>query len=388
MKRDLASVDEALASPGRPLESALKADMAQRFGHDFSKVRVHSGGAAEQSVREISAHAYTVGHDIVFGAGRYAPHTQDGRRLLAHELTHVVQQPRDSSIVQRDLDDWQRVQDNLENLRQSAEACYQLRQPRRLNSIEEATATSVFGSALETSEVIISEGGPMTIGGYARTLPDRIYFPEGSFTRSDFLAYLIHEHTHVWQYQRGASIPGMVWEAVVGIYKYDDEEGLRKAWADGKAFGEFTTEQQGDILSDYYQRLVDSADVSAYQPFIDDVRSGNETKHRFHSVEPLPAATLDVAKLNAEYRAKTEAEMIRQLKMPMGPNDERAAARAHSIAQLFGRLTYWSTDYRERFAERRSDDVLVNLLFSRLSDASPRRIFKTLGIQPAERARP
>ena len=87
-----ASVDHVLASPGRPLEPALRQDMEQRFGHDFSRVRVHSGAAAEQSARDVNAHAYTVGHNIVFGAGRFAPGTHEGRRLIAHELTHVVQQ--------------------------------------------------------------------------------------------------------------------------------------------------------------------------------------------------------------------------------------------------------------------------------------------------------
>ena len=87
-----ASVDHVLAGPGRPLDPALRQDMEQRFGYDFSRVRVHSGAAAEQSAREVNANAYTVGHDIVFRAGRFAPGTHEGRRLLAHELTHVVQQ--------------------------------------------------------------------------------------------------------------------------------------------------------------------------------------------------------------------------------------------------------------------------------------------------------
>ena len=93
-----ASVDHVLASSGRPLEPALRQDMEQRFGHDFSRVRVHSGGAAEQSARDVNAHAYTVGHDIVFGAGRFAPGTHEGRRLIAHELTHVVQQSGSDGI--------------------------------------------------------------------------------------------------------------------------------------------------------------------------------------------------------------------------------------------------------------------------------------------------
>lgn len=87
-----ASVGHVLFSPGRPLDPALQQDMEQRFGHDFSRVRIHSGEAAEQSAQDVNANAYTVGHHIVFGAGRYAPHSFSGRKLLAHELTHVVQQ--------------------------------------------------------------------------------------------------------------------------------------------------------------------------------------------------------------------------------------------------------------------------------------------------------
>ncbi|MDB5732289.1 MAG: hypothetical protein JWQ03_2184, partial [Variovorax sp.] len=87
-----ASVDRVLGSPGKPLASALRRDMGQRFGHDFSQVRVHSDEAAEHSARDVGAHAYTVGRHVVFGAGRFRPTTHEGRWLLAHELTHVVQQ--------------------------------------------------------------------------------------------------------------------------------------------------------------------------------------------------------------------------------------------------------------------------------------------------------
>src|SRR5207249_1355363 len=63
-------VDDVLASSGSLLNPALRQDMEQRFGHDFSRVRIHSGAAAERSAEQVNAHAYTVGHDIVFGAGR------------------------------------------------------------------------------------------------------------------------------------------------------------------------------------------------------------------------------------------------------------------------------------------------------------------------------
>lgn len=62
------------------------------FGRDFSRVRVHTDAKAAESARAVNALAYTVGHDLVFDAGQYAPQTMEGRRLIAHELTHAVQQ--------------------------------------------------------------------------------------------------------------------------------------------------------------------------------------------------------------------------------------------------------------------------------------------------------
>lgn len=99
-----ASVEAVLAGSGRPLEPLVQHEMGQRFGHDFSHVRVHTDTPAQQSARDVNAHAYTVGHDIVFGEGQLASSTTAGRRLLAHELTHVVQQSaQPGALLQRDL---------------------------------------------------------------------------------------------------------------------------------------------------------------------------------------------------------------------------------------------------------------------------------------------
>lgn len=86
------SVGQALATPGSPMEPGLRHDMELRFGHDFSRVRVHTGAAADTSAQEVGALAYTVGHHVVFGSGQFLPGNESGRHLLAHELTHVVQQ--------------------------------------------------------------------------------------------------------------------------------------------------------------------------------------------------------------------------------------------------------------------------------------------------------
>ena len=88
----MAPVQQTLARPGRPLEAPVQAGMEARLGHDFSRVRVHTDAGAAASAQAVDAQAYTVGSDVVFGAGSYAPQTSGGASLLAHELAHTVQQ--------------------------------------------------------------------------------------------------------------------------------------------------------------------------------------------------------------------------------------------------------------------------------------------------------
>ena len=80
--------------PGRPLDPATRDFFEPRFGHDFGRVRVHTDAKAAESARAVNAQAYTVGRNVVFDGGAYSPSTSRGRWLLAHELTHVVQQSR------------------------------------------------------------------------------------------------------------------------------------------------------------------------------------------------------------------------------------------------------------------------------------------------------
>jgi hypothetical protein len=85
-------VGDVLRSPSQPLDPAVRSRFEPRFGHDFSRVRVHADRRAAESAEAVGALAYTVGSDLVFGPGRYAPGSHAGRRLIAHELAHVVQQ--------------------------------------------------------------------------------------------------------------------------------------------------------------------------------------------------------------------------------------------------------------------------------------------------------
>ncbi len=98
-----------LPSSGEPLTEDARAFFEPRFGRDLSSVRVHAGEQDAESARALHAKAYTTGHHLVFDATRYAPRTAEGRRLLAHELAHVIQQSAGtgaaSGMVQRQLAD-------------------------------------------------------------------------------------------------------------------------------------------------------------------------------------------------------------------------------------------------------------------------------------------
>lgn len=92
VEEERSPVHDVVGSGGRPLEPPVREDMEARLGHDFGDVRVHDDAAAHESAQAVNAHAYTVGSSIVFQRDKYDPSSDDGRTMLAHELTHVVQQ--------------------------------------------------------------------------------------------------------------------------------------------------------------------------------------------------------------------------------------------------------------------------------------------------------
>jgi len=97
-------VHDVLRSAGSPLDAGTRGELEPRFRHSFADVRVHADGRAAESARAVGAHAYAVGPHLVFGAGRYAPGSAEGRRLIAHELAHVVQQRGAAASLQPKLE--------------------------------------------------------------------------------------------------------------------------------------------------------------------------------------------------------------------------------------------------------------------------------------------
>jgi hypothetical protein len=157
---------------------------------------------------------------------------------------------------------------------------------RKLTPEEVALVHSVFGDSIDTSQIEVAVGGPLGVGGYARTLPNLITFPEGTVTTPspDFNKWLAHEMTHIWQYQHGYNTAELLPDAIVHDTDYGGPQGLRDAAAQGKHFTQFGFEEQAAIVADYYDLSRTGADTSAYLPFVTSARNGEVVRP---SVPPL-----------------------------------------------------------------------------------------------------
>jgi outer membrane lipoprotein SlyB len=303
METTPASVDHVLASSGIPLEPELRQDMEQRFDHDFSQVQVHTGGTAEQSAREVNARAYTVGNNIVFGTGQFEPSSYEGRRLIAHELTHVVQQNTNSNAVSRKVLQRSLFSGILGGLAGAAGGALiggLLGGPigaivggvvglvggallgdkagtksRSLTGDEIKYAKDVFKDSIDYSAITItrdsmlSAGAPRTIGNTIHLKSDWGHFVGDTMELSPTgLETLIHEMGHVWQYQNGglAYIPESLWaqlKASIGGKSRNAAYDWRAAHKDGLPWEQWNPEQQAEAIEDYNKLLRKSKDGTA-----------------------------------------------------------------------------------------------------------------------------
>lgn len=145
---------------------------------------------------------------------------------------------------------------------------------RGLTPAERSQAVLVFADSLDLDAVTLIESRLMSLGGYARALPGRIYFPPGLVGCSPgYPKLLIHELTHLWQYQHGVSVLTTLRHALGRRYSYGGEAGLLQAAVAGRRFGDFNTEQQAHICADYWKRLTTGASTSAWEPYLAEVRA-------------------------------------------------------------------------------------------------------------------
>ena len=191
---------QPLSGTGQPLPESARNFFEPRFGYDFSDVRIHTDAAAGASAERIHAKAYTLGRDIVFSPGAYAPHTIEGKTLIAHELTHVCQQSiavEDGGIVSEPSGQPQAK----ETLPVSADTSHTIRRDLTAGDIWDATGGRVVSGIVEGAETVgsaVSEGveelGELAGEAYERTAA---YFAEVveqyapglmAILRSDFVA--------------------------------------------------------------------------------------------------------------------------------------------------------------------------------------------------------
>jgi len=311
-------VHDVLRSPGQPLDSATRAFMEPRFGHDFSRVRLHSDPRANESARAVSANAYTVGNEIVFANRPSGLGDSAGSRLIAHELSHVVQQSgrrhgsgelqvgAADSAQEREADQAARsvVSGRLDKALMRLGSPSIQRDPaptptpapggsasapapsaancgndgRPLTPQERSVAEFVFGSSLNLDPICITESSAMTVnwklkpGQYYRTPGNTIYVGPGQKDTIP-MATVIHELTHSYQAQHGVPLATKTAYAVIANYDYGGEQGLINAIAAKKCFSSFNTEQQADIVKDYYVRASSNQSTYPWSVFINQVRA-------------------------------------------------------------------------------------------------------------------
>ncbi len=301
-------VHDVLNSTGQSVDAGTRAFMEPRFGHDFSQVRVHTDSRAAESAQAVNALAYTVGRNVVFGTGQYAPGTSVGRQLLAHELVHTIQQSSSSaakldaktdsiemlSSPETEVEADQVAQNVVAGQQEVDISAHQplpalqrqvhgspavsVRSPvaeefitqesdiqaglagRPLLSSEIALARPIFGNALDYSKVRLiptSIAEFTTVGNNIRVSKD--------FTISEpfFAETLIHELTHVWQYQHGGTsyISVSLGAQIAASIKTPSRNfAYDYHITPDKSFFSFLPEQQGLIVQNYFAMLRDKAE--------------------------------------------------------------------------------------------------------------------------------
>jgi hypothetical protein len=299
-------VHDVLRSPGQPLDLAARAFMEPRFGHDFSQVRVHSDARAAESARAVNALAYTVGRDIVVSPGAFRPETTAGRRLLAHELTHTIQQgavgqstlaagatlrttpatdqaereaelaaadvalgwhttmapsAQSAPVLQRQTFRTPPVSVRSPVLEEAATQLTEFEEGRPLTRGERELARGVFGASIDYSRTRLI---PTSILEY-RTVANSIRVPENFTIANEEMAQtFIHEMTHVWQYQHGGT--GYISISLGTQIGAQVRRGNRNFAYDyrinpGQSFFDFTPEQQAFLVENYFAMLRDQTAI-------------------------------------------------------------------------------------------------------------------------------
>ncbi len=363
---------------GQPLTPHMRADMEAEFGADFSDVRIHASTAAATSAAAVSAEAYTLGNEIVFGQGFFAPESPEGKHRLAHELAHVQQQRKVPVSVS---DGGLAVSDPSDSLEQEAEAAASraLAGPRRtprdpssahehraeavargnesssgvrrgatpgvvyrqhqapgpvsvrspvfeetvtqlsdiaagltgraLTTAEQTIAANVFGASIDLDRVRLI---PTHLLEY-RTVGNNIRVPHDFTIADEYMRQtLVHELTHVWQYQHGGTsyLSHSVQTQIVGALRGNRNFAYNYELKPGLSFFDFTPEQQASIVENYFAMRRDQAKIASAMAAAGEYASNHQGPDGFPKIlspaqrtaeisRELPAHELAIAQMRA-----------------------------------------------------------------------------------------
>ncbi len=252
---------------GTPLPESVRSYFEPRFAYDFSQVRIHTDAHAAESALAVNARAFTFGRNIVFGASEYSPETSRGKHLVAHELTHVVQQKKNISMS-RQVPSATRIIPGVKSgvgeatrtvLQTTASQLIQrlpfgIRLPtgmRFLDSTERPMARSVYGRSINLNRVLLSDA----LGGSSRPFTTYLPIPFlGGVTVINIgpSAYnkpgsnrnlLIHELAHSWQSQHHFMPAQFMVNSVASQAAAAVAGGSAYCYKPGKWFGLYAAEQ-------------------------------------------------------------------------------------------------------------------------------------------------
>jgi hypothetical protein len=253
---------------GRPLPAGVRAFFEPRFGHDLGDVRVHADDRAARSARALDAAAYTVGRDVVFAPGQYRPDAEQGRRLLAHELAHVLHQTDSPHRLERQAASPSLRSPTLEISALRGQGGFAVHSSP-LTSPERSAAATVFGGSIDLSKVriVVSPviAAPVTLGNTIR-VPPATTMPRH---------ILIHELAHVWQFQtKGAAYisDSVFHQTAAFLTRGDRGAAYGYTIVPGQGIDRYTAEQQAMIIEDYFIYPQLRSDP-AYQRLLAEVRS-------------------------------------------------------------------------------------------------------------------
>jgi len=264
-----AAVHQLAGSTGRGLDPPLRRSMESAFGTDFGGVRIHTDDRAGAAAAAVRARAYTLGSDVVFGAGQFDPHSAAGRHTIAHELAHVVQQQASGPrpIRRQGGGGFSLRSPSLEVAAIREQAAFSSG-GRPLMADERAVGASVFQGSVDLDRVRIVRSpiisAPTTLGNTIRT-------QSGTMDT----ATLVHELTHVWQYQTKGSgyISDSIFHQLGGILiHFDRNAAYAVTIVPGKSIHAYPAEHQAMIVQTWYSDPGARADPE-YQRLIAQVRA-------------------------------------------------------------------------------------------------------------------